>query len=231
MASKAGNKKQLRSFDRRRKYAAVLNAWGSAELANRARDWSDERIYNQLGIVVPKSIPKRRRLSKKTIERKRKAYDRYVYLQAINRTQYDNAMKPAVLRQLVTRGYSDKRIKQLISAERYAPVDKAKVPAKAVSTIDKLQIRRERMAQWREWSRTESYPAEIENMALTINRFLGRQRAAGKLPDLKGVYSDSSHLGWIIAYWAYINNESWRIWYRKIKFASFDSKVYMVVGG
>jgi hypothetical protein len=91
-------------------------------------------------------------------------------------------------------------------------------------------MRRERMAQWREWSRTESYPAEIENMAITINRFLGRQRAAGKLPDLKGDYSDTSHLGWIIAYWAYINNESWRVWYRKIKFASFDSKVYMVVG-
>ena len=140
-------------------------------------------------------------------------------------------MSPKALRQLVTRGYSNKRIKQLISAERYAPVDKAKVTTKAVSTIDKLQIRRERMAQWREWSRTESYPPEIENMALTINRFLGRQRAAGKLPDLKGDYSDTSHLGWIIAYWAYINNESWRVWYRKIKFASFDSKVYMVVGG
>ena len=231
MASKAGNKKQIRSFDRRRKYAAVLNAWGSAELANRARDWSIERIYNQLGVVVPKSIPKRRRQSDKTVERKRKAYDRYVYLQAINRTQYDSAMSPMVLRQLVARGYSDKRIKQLISTERYAPVDKAKVPAKAVSTMDKLQIRRERMEQWREWSRTESYPAEIENMALMINRFLGRQRAAGKLPDLKGDYSDTSHLGWIIAYWAYINNESWRVWYRKIKFASFDSKVYMVVGG
>ena len=230
MAGKAGDKKQLRSFDRRRKYAAVLNAWGSAELANRARDWSDERIYNQLGVVVPKSIPKRRRQSDKTVERKRKAYDRYVYLQAINRTQYDSAMSPTALRQLVTKGYSNKSIKQLISAERYAPVDKAKVPAKTVSTIDKMQMRRERMAQWREWSRT-GYPAEIENMALTINRFLGRQRAAGKLPDLKGDYSDTSHLGWIIAYWAYINNESWRVWYRKIKFASFDSKVYMVVGG
>ncbi len=230
MASKTGDKKQLRSFDRRRKYAAVLNAWGSVELANRARDWSDERIYNQLGVVVPKSIPKRRRPSKKTVARKRKAYDRYVYLQAINRTQYDSVMSPTTLRQLVTRGYSNKRIKQLISAERYAPVDKVKVTTKAVSTIDKLQIRRERMAQWREWSRT-GYPAEIENMAVMINRFLGRQRAAGKLPDLKGDYSDTSHLGWIIAYWAYINNESWRVWYRKIKFASFDSKVYMVVGG
>ena len=87
MASKADDKKQLRSFNRRRKYTAVLNAWGSAELANRARDWSDERIYNQLGVVVPKSIPKKRRPSKKTVARKRKAYDRYVYLQAINRTQ------------------------------------------------------------------------------------------------------------------------------------------------
>ena len=231
MASKADDKKQLRSFNRRRKYAAVLNAWRSAELANRARDWSDERIYNQLGVVVPKSIPKRRRPSKKTVARKRKAYERYVYLQTINRVQYDSAMSPTALRQLVTRGYSDKRIKQLISAERYASTDKTKVTTKAVSTVDKLQMRHERMAQWREWSRTESYPAEIENMALTINRFLDQQRAAGKLPDLKGDYSDTSHLGWIIAYWAYINNESWRVWYHKLKFASFDSKVYMVVGG
>ena len=92
MAGKTGDKKQLRSFDRRRKYAAVLNAWGSAELANRARDWSDERIYNQLGVIVPKSIPKSVGRVK-TVERKRKAYDRYVYLQAINRTQYDSACR------------------------------------------------------------------------------------------------------------------------------------------
>src|SRR5690554_2752173 len=168
MAGKAGDKRQLRSFDRRRKYAAVLNAWGSAELANRARDWSIERIYNQLGVVVPKSIPKKRRPSKKTVARKRKAYDRYVYLQAINRTQYDGAMSPTALRQLVSRGYSNKRIKQLISAERYAPVDKAKVPAKAVSTMDKLQIRRERMEQWR----SEEHTSELQSRPHLVCRLL-----------------------------------------------------------
>lgn len=43
-----------KNFHRRRKYAAIINAWGDKDLAYRAREWSYKRINEELAVNIPK---------------------------------------------------------------------------------------------------------------------------------------------------------------------------------
>jgi len=59
------------------RYAAVRNAYADVETARKARYWSDERIYNELGVVLPKRVPKLRTFKQVTIQRKQRELKRF----------------------------------------------------------------------------------------------------------------------------------------------------------
>lgn len=61
----------------RLRYAAIRNAYGDASLARKARHWSDERIYKELGVVLPKRVPKLRKFKPVTVKRKQRELERF----------------------------------------------------------------------------------------------------------------------------------------------------------
>lgn len=54
------------------RYRAIRNAYGDPKLADKARNWSDERIYEEIGVIVPSRPIKLRKLPT-VATRKRKA--------------------------------------------------------------------------------------------------------------------------------------------------------------
>jgi len=77
-----------RAESRARKYHSVVNTFGDSTLARRAQDWSAERIKRELGIDIyeTKAIPKIRKVSKETRDKKKLSYANY---QTLIQTGYE----------------------------------------------------------------------------------------------------------------------------------------------
>ena len=50
-------KKETRAESYKRKYRAILNAYKDSKLARKYRTYSEDRIYKEIGVKIPKKTP------------------------------------------------------------------------------------------------------------------------------------------------------------------------------
>ena len=187
-----------------KRYASVRNATADTDLARKARKWSDKRIKEELGVIVPKykktvplkPIPK----DPKVIQRKKRRLTKYQYGRSIG-LDYDEATKlkqNAKKRIKSTKDYID---------QRELDLNIAKLP----------QTRQGRLELWREWSRDESLPPQLHKVAREINR---------TTTNKEGRLDDTDRYGYAVVFYAFIENESYDSMREKIKVNRYDGNRY-----
>lgn len=187
-----------------KRYASVRNATADIDLARQARKWSDKRIKEELGVIVPKykkivplkPIP----TDPKVIKRKQRRLNKYQYGRSIG-LDYDEATKlkqNAKKRIKSTKDYID---------QRELDLNIAKLP----------QTRQGRLELWREWAREESLPPKIHKIAREINR---------TTTNKEGRLDDTDRYGYAVAFYAFIENESYDNMREKIKVNRYDGNRY-----
>lgn len=182
--------RQERDTERKeRRYRAIRNRYGDVKLANKARGWSNERIFNELGVRVPKSLPKLKPLP--TAEQlKTKQRDLARFQESVK----EIGLTPKKAVQL--KRYSKRR--RNTSKEYYNEI------AKPVDNSSKA--RSGRAIMWAQWS-DDALPPEIHHLAKEINRatvgdFLVRGQLVTKRLD------DTDHYGYAVAYLAFVNRQT-----------------------
>lgn len=161
---------------KRLRYRAILNAYHNSHLASKASNWSNERIEKELGIVLPKHIPKiRKNVKQSTIRKKELEHKKYEMMfyelqrQGVDRqkafeisvnnkrTSYQNIYS-------ILDNYKNKKI--IGGATPIKPKD---ILFKEWMGLDKI----ERTKMWSEWSKSdhENMPEEFSNLASKINKF------------------------------------------------------------
>ena len=180
---------------RRLKYHVVKNAYQDVKLAQRARNWSAEKIEQELGLKLPNRIPKLRKdVSIRTQKQKQLELKKFQYLRdelIKNNTSKVEAIKIAssfkkrsydTVNQII-KSYSSKNKDGVIKVK---PVDQWQEYMKAPKV--------DRIKQWSNWAKSgRVYPDEIKQLAAYYN-------------NKKGL-ADDHHLGWAIVYQAFINNQ------------------------
>jgi len=177
-----------KSVKRRIKSHAIKNATGDAQLADRARDWSLDRILNELGIIIkmkdivtgkPEPL---KRMTKKDVAEKQERLDKFKY--AIERD-----VSPLEARQYKRKSYDE--------IDRFIAFDKPK------NTVNlqykRARTKKQRDALWIEYSKREGrLPIQIEERAKRLNRSKG--------------LDENDHYGFITLYYAFVENEPIARW-------------------
>lgn len=190
-------KKEIRD----RRYNAVYNAWADTKIASRARFWSEKKIYNELGVIVPKRIPKRKTISKtrkKTLSNQLEKF-RVLILTEDPREAY-----------LKSRGV------------------KPKVKKSKKKTSKDQELRKKRIAQWKVWSENKSFPEDIKREARDINRrSLKSYVSKNKLSKYESLDLYKNHsFGWAVMYNAYIWGENSKEWEEMLKQVDVFNEIY-----
>lgn len=185
---------------RQRRYNAVYNAWADSKVASQARFWSEERIEKELGVKVPKSIPKRKTHSnqrKKTLQ-----------------TQFEK-FRVLVLTETPEVAYRKSR----------GLKPKAKAKKKKRSSIAE---RKKRMKQWKNWSESKSYPSTIIKKAREVNReVLSSEPTFKRLTRHNQIDMIKNHsFGWSVLYNSYIWNEDYKMWQEMLSVEDIKNEIY-----
>lgn len=151
-------KTQRADRNQRRKtvYAVIHNRYGDPSLAQyiSSRDWSDSRLYSELGIKIPKKQPELKELTKQRRSRGSRELQKYLLGRQVGLSvEQANALK----------GYAKERITE--SKKYYDQVER----------VNTIFDRKERYALWRKWSANDEklMPPDIIKMARRINREAG----------------------------------------------------------
>ncbi len=149
-------RKRIKEQDRKKRekirYTVVRNVTGNAKLAQRARGWSEKKLFLELDIVLPEKLPRLKPLPKEKKQRLRNLQDakfNYAISKGLDIEQA-NFLRTKTYRQidkdvLYKRKYSEKKIK-LKSKEYY----------------DKYE-------EWKELSKDDDLPPELVRQARLIN--------------------------------------------------------------
>jgi hypothetical protein len=177
------NKRTIRSH-------AIRNTYGDAKLANTARNWGDERIYNELAIKVPNRPIKLRKFPSVTTQKRKARELKKVKLMIASGIGAEEAF--------YLRRESYKEINKYIQEIYYSPVDDEdeKITGGGIAKKTREEERRE---QWKEWSKT-GFPDWVINM---VNRINAEGRTLGGKDD---------SYGFAVIYNAYTKNEDVEKW-------------------
>lgn len=144
-----------RAEKRTRNYRLVRNKFQNVELAKRAREWSDERLYNELGIKTTKTIPKL-----KEIKASRQSY----YDRKLSKYQFarDQGLEPSEANEVLN--YKESKI-----------VATAKLKKARRMRASKQKRRNYKYKLWGSFSRKENknFPPSLRKQAVAINRSEG----------------------------------------------------------
>ena len=169
----------------KRNYALIKNTYQNSTLAKRGQTWSDERIFNELGVkVTEKSTPKL-----KKIKTSQTAY----YTRKLNKFIYARSI-----------GIDVKESKKLTTYKK-SKIDSSREYFDASSKRFNLQNKHRRMDLWSEWSSHPdgsdrgNFPPAIEKEARRINR---ETEVAGKQLD------EQSHYGYVVQFYMFVENKS-----------------------
>lgn len=170
----------------KRNYRYIKNAYQDATLAKQAQTWSDERIYNDLGVRVAK---------KKTPELKRiKPTQKSYYTRKLNKYLYARSI-----------GLDVKPAKRLVRAKR-EKIDSSLDYEVTRNKRFNIKNKHKRMDLWSEWSRHSgandrgNFPPAIEKAAIERNRLT---QVAGKQLD------DHAHYGYVVQFYMFVENKTW----------------------
>jgi len=168
----------------KKRYAVVKNWTGDSELASRAKKWSNERIYNELGCRIPKKKtvalkpkPTSKQLAYKQRRLRKYQYGREVGLDIKDAKRLTRYKKSKIK---ATKSYKD----QLKLTPEY---------------YDKRLNREKRMALWKDWSMDEALPPWIHEQAREINNntVIKRGRRSYTLDE-------TDKYGYMIAYYMFV---------------------------
>lgn len=178
-------RKLTRAERYKRNYRLVKNAYQDTTLAKLAQTWSDDRIYNDLGVKITKSTPKLRKVPKT-----KKAY----YTRKLTKFLYGRSL-----------GFT------VVDAKKYTRYQKRKIESSyeyqdASSKKRNLKNKHRRMDLWADWSshpagsKTSNFPPEIEKMARDFNRDI-------KMNDGKKL-DDHAHYGYVVAFYMFVEGKT-----------------------
>lgn len=175
-------KKELTRAERyKRNYRIIRNKYHDSELAKKAQTWSDETIYQDLGIkVTNRKTPELKKSTKAQKSRGKRNLNKYLYARGF--------------------GLSVKQSKKLVpykkekiqSTDEYIRVKEKKFT---------LKNKHKRMDLWSEWSERGrgNMPPAIEKEARDINR---STIVAGKHLD------DMDHYGYVVLFYMFVENKT-----------------------
>lgn len=136
----------------KRNYRLIRNEYNDPKLARKARTWSDERLYNELGIKTTiKKEPKLKELSTNDSYYERKLdHFKYARNQGLDVKEAKRLTK-----------YSKKKIKA------QATYYELKRPIKDPT------IQKDRNIEWKRWTKSNALPPSVRKDAIQINKDLG----------------------------------------------------------
>jgi hypothetical protein len=176
------------------RYRAIRNTYGDSKLADKARNWSDERIYNELAIKVPKRPIKLRKLPSVTTQKRKARELKKVKLLIASGIGAEEAR--------YLRRESYKEINKYIQEIYYIPVDDE--DEKIIGGGIAKTREEERREQWKAWS-PKNFPDWVVEMAEKIN---ATTNALG---------GEDDSYGYAVVYNAYTKGEPVDKWMKILK--------------
>ena len=168
---------ETRAQREKRRYHWVLRATYDPKIARKARGWSDERIYRELGIRVGKKTPKQKvsmpDLPRDKVKKRRRRADRRQ-----RKYQYAREKGIGVDQAMKMRDWSWNRI--------YNYLKKG------------TGYQKDRLSQWKIWSSKKGadFPQNIKDMAYEANRRW----------NVPAYQRENARYGWFVAFYSYIYN-------------------------
>lgn len=157
---------------KRLRYATIVNTYADPNLARIGRNWSDQRIYEELGITLPKKTPKIREYKATTVKKKQLEYVRYTSLREV-----------------------------------YIEPKKARALSKrSIKGVKESYTRQERVNQWREWSKNDTYPRDLVKRAREINTDVFNLKGSDKYKPTKTGIDDNASYGYMLLYLEFTDN-------------------------
>jgi hypothetical protein len=188
-------KKTERSRNEQIKYRAVVNYYGSVPLAQKARGWSEERILKELGLKVPKNLPK---LKEKPTDRQIKT--RFTILEKYKLAQEQHTIKES----LTLRNYNKKVI---VHSNEYKQTIKTPLPA--------TQEFNRRVRLWQRWSKNDyiydkngKVKRIIGNMPLVLVKLAEATNQSEVDKYRKKRYDRTDHYGYTALFYSFTRQES-----------------------
>lgn len=181
--------KETRTERIKRKDRALKNAGLSVKEANKAKFWSDEKILKELGVKIPKSLPKLRKRPKDP--KKLKAWNNRKKRQR-NNIIYAISIGLSAKEASKAKSYARRKIK---STKQYKDTTKDGVK---ISKFKKPKSQKARIKLWEEWSKADSLPPEIHEIAREVNRntYIKTRRKYRRLDD-------TDKYGYMVAFYHY----------------------------
>lgn len=202
-------KKQREAYNKKRRIrsATVYNAWFDPKLADKVKSWSDERIYNELGIIVgnrnvtrkqkPKTIKGKEQIKtrqKNFVEAKKYALSNYGETGNINDIYVSSK-----------RGLKVKKIYASIDSYMEAGLPYDNLP-EGIKRGSKAFYKEQdkRIKKWASWAKGEKrFPVDMIRKARAFNRKY-KEDYKKKNPNSFNEITLDSNVGWGVLYQAYI---------------------------
>ena len=172
---------------RRIRYTKVKQVTLDTQLAKKVSMWSDEKILNELGIVIPKKMPKVKSLPRKTSKE---------YLKQLKKAQ----LELAKFQYAKDRGIAPQVAKKYMRKSWKTIKD---IPIFNVDIMGPKATIKMRRAQWKKWTIEQNFPPEIESLAHMINR--------------SKKYDENARWGWAVLAYAYRYDQKIEIWMERLK--------------
>ena len=162
----------------KRNYRIVKNAYQNSTLAKRAQTWSDERLYNELGVKVEVKTPTLKTATKRQVTSAKRKLDHFIYARDLGMSVEDS-----------------RKVTKYKKSKIESTYEYLETKTKRFTTKNKIK----RMDLWSEWSRgLGNMPPEVERLARERNR---ETIVGGKQLD------DYSKYGYIVAFYMFVENK------------------------
>lgn len=170
-----------RSEIEKRRYTVVLNAYKDVKLAQKARGWSDEHIFNELGLKIPKKTPKRQALP--TTKRQKQYYER-----KLNNVRYGTQI-----------GLTGQEAKKVSSFKR-TKIEATKEFIKQKSLMPDIRnlpsSKQGRKDLYKNWGQNDSMPPELHYLAEKINK--------NTMGANNNRFDETAGYGYIVVFWTFV---------------------------
>ena len=209
---KTKKQKAKEAATKRRRDRAIVNATGDRELSRKYRNKGDDTIFRELGIKIPKRMP---RLIKKENRGKQTRKIRS-YIVSTPKIERDDVV-------FQSRIFKDRKGLGVKKPKTKEPKVTRKISGAVESLFDPLfnPVQDVRIKMWGEWSNTKkkSMPKTVKSKAFAINRRAG-------LPD------DNAAYGYAVLYYAWVNNEPIELWLKRlVPDTDYAGELYLNVSG
>ena len=202
-------KKLTRAERYKKNYDAIRNKTADPKLARKARTWSDKKIYEELGVKIPKKAPRLKPLPRdkkdlhKLQTRKTRLLKKYIYGRSIGLTA-EEANR--------VRRYKKEKI---ASTRQYKQQKKL-----SFRKYQNITNKEKRLDLWSDWSKDDNLPPEVHRIAKEIN---------SETSNKSGRLDDTDKYGYAVAFYMFIENQTAEEVLEYLKVDRYDGNRYIEV--